>query len=184
MGLIRALVQHGSALVSAKLGRCSKCMGLSLAGAILGWVVVAAVLVYLPRFEFANLLILWPASFTALWFLHITTFATRGVISAYREESSSQAPNGAGFTTFSRRRAVAMFGSGVAFAAFLSLAAGPMRAFGACGASTCCGNVGGPCAGCQGSVCVKACKFGCSSSNGGPGGICVPKHLAGSVAPC
>lgn len=122
MGLIRALVQHGSAQVSAKLGRCPKCMGLSLSGAIIGWIVLAAVLYFWPQFPFANLLTVWPLSFTALWVLHITIFGGRAVACARRETSGVATTEPAAISLISRRRMVGVFARSVCLGVLVSAA--------------------------------------------------------------
>lgn len=84
--MIRALVDYSSAQVSAKLGRCPKCMGLSLGGAVTGWLVLAGVLHIWPQFPFANLVALWPASFSALWLLHIFTYGGRALAAEHQAQ--------------------------------------------------------------------------------------------------
>lgn len=63
--------------VSAKLGRCPRCMRWSLHGAVVGWFVLAAAWIAAPALWWVVLP--WPASFTALWLLHLIVFGMRGV---------------------------------------------------------------------------------------------------------
>lgn len=63
--------------VSAKLGRCPRCMRWSLQGAMAGWLVLAAVWLVAPSLWWVVLP--WPAGFTALWLLHVFVFGRRGV---------------------------------------------------------------------------------------------------------
>jgi hypothetical protein len=168
MGSMRALIQHVSALVAAKLGRCPKCMGLSLNGAVIGWAVFAGVVHFWPQFPFMNLLVLWPASFTALWVLHLVTFGGRVVVG----ERQVMSPADHGMT---RRRMVAVFGSGVAVAVLASAAA-PLRAFGVKCGHVCCNTNGTvPCCPNQhcnpiGNSSPNGCSF--DSSGGKTNGIC------------
>ena len=75
-----------SRLLSAKLGRCPKCMRLSLRGAVVGWFVSATIYFVGPHVvlgQYANpvwpLVLIWPLSFTGLWLLHILVFGARVV---------------------------------------------------------------------------------------------------------
>ena len=163
----RVVYQRLYALVSAKLGRCSFCMGLALSGAVAGWAVLAAVMHFWPQFPFTILLVLWPASFTALWVLHVVTFGGRAVV-AERQVASIPGP------AMTRRRMVGVFGSGVALAVLAS-AATPLKAFGIGGCHSCCNPAGPPCP-CPHHHCnpLPTSPNPCSKSSGGPGGICNP----------
>jgi hypothetical protein len=161
MGSIRALVQHGSALISAKLGRCPKCMGLSLSGAVIGWAVLAGVVQFWPQFPYTALLALWPASFTALWVLHITTFGGRAVACVRRETLSVERTEPAALSLISRRGMVGLFARSVGLAALAS-AAVSVNAFAANSIPLCTCSAGtafcGGCHPCPGSVCLpKKC---------------------------
>ncbi len=123
------------ALVSAKLGRCSKCMGLSLTGAVVGWLVLAAAVYFWHAFPFAHLLAVWPVSLTALWLLHIVTFAGRGVVREVRERQQFREITPATGPTLSRRQMAKVFASGLVFAAVVSVAAAAAEAAG----NHCCG---------------------------------------------
>lgn len=149
MGLIRNLVQYGSAQVSAKLGRCSYCMGMSLTGALVGWAALAAAVLNWPQFPFVNILAVVPASFTALWLLHIFTYGGR-VVAAQRHTQPEAVP--ATGSVMTRRRMAAVFATSVGFAALAS-AGVPLRALG----SPPCKDRDKPCASssvcCPGSIC-------------------------------
>jgi len=160
MSLIRGLVQYGSAQVSAKLGRCPKCMGLSLSGAVIGWVVVAGVAYFWPQFPFMNLLVLWPASFTSLWLLHIVTSAGRTVVSARQGREAVVQGQQTTVPVFSRRQVATVFVSGAALAIVASV--GSVRqALGAGPCNECC-NSNHSCP-CHNWKCdISATKFGCT----------------------
>src|SRR5690348_17261496 len=112
MGMMRALVQHGSALISEKLGRCPKCMRLSLVGAITGWLVLVGISQFWAQFRFTSLLTVWPVSFTALWLLHILVYASREAVQVLRVERSHAAPVIG--PLYSRRRMVGVFAGSTA----------------------------------------------------------------------
>lgn len=182
MGLMRALVQYGSAQVSAKLGRCPKCMRLSLIGAISGWLVLGGIVLLQPRFPFTNLLVLWPASFTALWFLHILTYATRATVYTLRKEPSVTDAAAIISPVYSRRR---MVGAIAGSTAFVILATG-LKALGTAVAASChevCCSQTVACP-CQNFHCSGWWNGGlqqgspnhCSVSRGGLGGLCLGGH--------
>ena len=137
MGLIRALVRHGLAQASAKLGRCSYCMGMSLTGALVGWAALAAVLLNWPQFPFVNVLAVGPAAFAALWVLHIVAYAGR-VVAAQRHTPQDAIP--ATGSVMTRRRMATVFAASVGFAAVAS-AIVPLRALAnngkGCGETAC-----------------------------------------------
>ncbi len=68
-------------LASGKLGRCARCMRVSLRGALSGWTAVAAVHVASLDTRLATVALLWASSFTVLWCAHIVTYARRSVAS-------------------------------------------------------------------------------------------------------
>ena len=157
-GLIRALVDYSSAQVSAKLGRCSKCMGLSLGGAVAGWLVLVGVPHIWPQFPFANLVALWPASFSALWLLHVFTYGGR-VLAA---EHQAQREGAIRVRVMTRRRIASLFIGSAVLAIVVSIHS-------ATGWNKCCSlsGSGGACGSCvPGFACLPA----------GPGSDC--------AAPC
>jgi hypothetical protein len=93
--------------VSAKLGRCSKCFRASLFGAVLGWLAIVPTFAFIPNPE-CWIVLIWPVSFTALWVLHMLTFAQRSVV-------QRAVPN------WNRRHALAAFGSALTVAILASL---------------------------------------------------------------
>ena len=159
MGVIRALVQYGSAQVAAKLGRCGKCMGLSLIGAVLGWGVFSAVVDFWPQCPFLNVVALLPVSFTALWVLHILTYGARFVKAA---PVRHQEPMPVAGPLMTRRRmmpVLGMFAVGIGSGMFLSTRA----------AAVTCLHVGQRCGSCatpgsQNTTCVST---NCCKSRGG-----------------
>jgi hypothetical protein len=120
--------QQTSAIISAKLGRCSFCMGLALSGAVIGWAALVAVVSFWPAFPFLNFLALWPVGFTALWLLHIATFGAR-VVTLGRQETNGP--------TISRRRMVGVFANGVGLA-ILASAVSASKVLAAPKSSRCC----------------------------------------------
>ena len=151
MGSIRALYRSLSALVSAKLGTCTYCMGLSLSGALVGWAVFAGVTHVWPQLPFGHLLVLWPIAFTALWALHILTFGGRVVVAQHRGAPEADVVTS---TIMTRRRAAAIFASSVGFAVLAS-AVVPLRALGVpCGQQCCCiSTPNNPCTGTANTCC-------------------------------
>jgi len=166
--LIRALVDYSSAQVSAKLGRCPRCMGLSLGGAVTGWLALASVLHIWPQFPFANLMALWPVSFSALWLLHIFTYGGR-VVAA---EQQAQLAGTARVRVMTRRRLASLFiGSAV-----LAIGASVQSATG--WNNNCCSlshsdSACGFCA--AGSICLPAA----AGSNCGTCGLCEKTSTGG-----
>lgn len=160
MGLIRALVQYASAQASAKLGRCSYCMGMSLTGALVGWAALAAVVLNWPQFPFLNVLAVVPVAFTALWVLHLVTYAGR-VVAAERH-TQQEAPHAIG-SVMTRRRMATVFAASVGFAAVAS-ALVPLSALAdngnGCGGKVCgnakTGAITGTC--CKNFICVLPCN--------------------------
>ena len=177
MGLIRELAQHVSALVSAKLGRCPKCMGLSLSGAVLGWLVFFGTLYFWPQFPFVNVLAAVPATFTALWVLHILTFGSR-VVAA--EKRAGHVPAPATGSVMTRRRVAVVFATGVGFAALAS-AVVPLRALGqGCGMRCCLASLNGADC-CPHQFCHQLTPdatnhCGAIPSGGKTNGICMSAH--------
>ena len=71
------------ARVSAKVGRCARCMRWSLRGALLGWLAAIVAAVAVPRA--LPVVLVWPVVFTILWGGHIIVFAGRTVHASTRE---------------------------------------------------------------------------------------------------
>lgn len=151
MGLVRGLVQYGSSQVSAKLGRCAKCIGLSLSGAVVGWLAFFGILYLWPQFPFVSVLAVVPAAFTALWVLHLITYGGRAVAA---ERHTRQETIPATGPVMSRRRMATVFAASVGFAALVS-AIVPLRALGSpsqpCGQKPCNPSSPNPC--CPGHTC-------------------------------
>ncbi len=143
MSLARAAYQRLYGLASAKLGRCSICMGLSLGGAVIGWMVLATVVRFWPEFQFRNFLTLWPASFTVLWMLHIVTFGSRSVVRELREKQRALEAAPVTGPSMNRRHLMKVFASSAALAIVASAVAAP-RAL-AHGPARCCSPIGAKC---------------------------------------
>ena len=158
--LTRALIDYGSAQLSAKLGRCPKCMGLSLGGAATGWLALAGVLHIWPQFPFANLMALWPACFSALWLLHIFTYGGR-VLAAERQ---AQREGTVRFRVMTRRRLTSLFIGSAVVAIMVSVQS-------ATGWNDCCSlpGSGGTCGSCAG---TWSCQPAVSWSSCAPCGKC------------
>ena len=75
--MMKRLARRLHLFVSAKLGRCPRCMRWSLHGAAAGWLVAGGVWLVAPSLWW--ILLPWPASFTALWLLHLLVFGGRAV---------------------------------------------------------------------------------------------------------
>ena len=73
---VRTLSRRLAATWSAKLGRCSRCIQLSMRSAALGWLAVVPAHLLWPNTRFW-LLEAWTLSFTSLWLLHIIAFGWR-----------------------------------------------------------------------------------------------------------
>jgi hypothetical protein len=165
--LLRALVDYSSAQVSAKLGRCPKCMGLSLGGAATGWLALAGVLHIWPQFHFANLMALWPASFSALWLLHIFTYGGRVLAAEHQAEREGTAQ----VRVMTRRRLASLFIASAASAIVVSIQS-------AAGWNNCCSlsGSGGACGFCSaGNICQSAVPW----SSCAPCGLCEKANLGG-----
>lgn len=120
-------------LIAAKLGRCPKCFRASLAGAVFGWIAVA-ILASLPAKPVSYwLIVAFPVSFTALWLLHMFTFAGR--VAFVNNISLRASPKNA----IARRQALAIFVGGLCFAILASV---PLRARADCNGQ--CGDSGCP----------------------------------------
>lgn len=135
--------------ISAKLGRCHRCMRWSLRGALLGWIALGIARLIFPAQSY--LVLAWPVSFTALWLLHISVYALRSAVAAHgyadrpsnAPERATMAPAyGESVRWLSRRRALQTLVSGFFGAALVSLAY-PRRASAECapGWSGCGGNI-------------------------------------------
>jgi hypothetical protein len=156
--MIRALIDYSSAHVSAKLGRCPKCMGLSLGGAAAGWLALAGVLHIWPQFPFANLVALWPASFSALWLLHIFTYSGRVLAAEHQAQREGTV------RVMTRRRLASLFIGSALLAIVVSVQS-------ATGWNDCCSlpGSGGGCGSCvPGFTCQPAAPF----SRCAPCGLC------------
>lgn len=119
-----------ASLVSAKVGRCARCMRWSLRGAILGWCSVGVAQVLHVGTPIEEALLVWPACFSALWMLHITTYgARRAMATGERAESSFVAEPHVpvGGPHVHRRRVLRTFAQGAALAVIAS-ASLPSRA--------------------------------------------------------
>jgi hypothetical protein len=159
------------ALASAKLGRCFRCMGLSLTGAVAGWVVLAAAVYFWPAFPFAHLLALWPVSFTALWLLHIVTFAGRSTVREVQGTQQFPEITPATGPIMGRRQMAKVFASGLAFAAVVSVAAAAAEAAG----NHCCGGSCGSCNSgftCKPATSSSMCFFTIACGPQGTRGVC------------
>lgn len=66
-------------LISMKLGRCAKCMRLSLSLTVLAWFTVLAARLLWPTDGVWRLALVPTTGLTTLWFLHVGTFAARRV---------------------------------------------------------------------------------------------------------
>jgi hypothetical protein len=60
-----------------KLGTCGYCMRMNLRGALVGWAITVAAASF--GFNYWYLILPWPVAFTALWALHVTTYAGRSM---------------------------------------------------------------------------------------------------------
>ena len=136
-------------LVSAKLGRCARCIRLSLRGAVLGWGVLGVTHLMLPGSYVEYAILLWPVSFTSLWFLHITAYGARRAVALREGNLASTGATAAagvgdagGHPPMSRRGFLITFAQGATLAVLASLAF-PRRASADCpSGSTPCGNTG------------------------------------------
>ena len=107
------LVDRARVAISMKIGRCGRCMRLSLRGAVAGWIVLIAVSHFAPRY--GVLVSPWPISFTALWLLHIGTY---GVRAARTRQESAETEGGAHGMT--RRALFLRFAGAASFAVLVS----------------------------------------------------------------
>jgi len=128
----RLLIRQIAALVSSKVGQCGKCLRLSLRGALLGWGVATGAYVLGIAGPLLYLVLVWPASFTALWMLHVSAFAVRTVVLTGRM-GLKRAADLVNFKTaspedrtreprLSRRLALRVFCEGAGLAVLVSLA--------------------------------------------------------------
>jgi hypothetical protein len=157
----RTLFRKFFALCSAKLGRCPRCMRLSLRGALLGWIALTALHLFWPKSHFWYLGV-WALGFTFLWLLHVGAFAVRSVAAARRvehdqalrrpgDEGAVRAPIiGSKFSahTMSRREIFDIFveNAGLAMAASLSIALTDLTPMAGCiGQGDPCAPGGAPC---------------------------------------
>ncbi len=162
MERLREMSNWISQLVSAKLGRCARCMRLSLQGAIVGWVAVAGVYQIQPDGWMWSVPLVLAVPFTVLWVSHIAAYAMRAV----RREQGTQVEdqpkspmfNDRGVGVVTRRQALTLFVSGTVMGVLASLSISP-AAFavcnGRCGSGTCECNTG-RCGGNERYVCCPA----------------------------
>ncbi len=112
--MTQEIVLRVRTLVSAKVGKCAKCMRWSLRGAVLGWVALGLVWLAAPRW--APFVLVWPLSFTTLWIIHIVTFGRRVVRNVIEKNDKENGPAIPG------RRVLLRFLSASAVAAAVSAA--------------------------------------------------------------
>src|SRR5438445_11523906 len=112
-------------LVTEKLGRCPRCMRLSLAGASVGWIVFCAVELASPGSFLAHLALAGALPFSILWVVHIATFGIRLVVAVQTAPSSvgdSRATPGQSDSRAERRHFLGLFIKGATIAILASLA--------------------------------------------------------------
>jgi hypothetical protein len=85
-----ALIAKTETSFLMKLGRCARCMRLSLRGAMLSWAGVMAVYWTWPGSQIRYLALLVAAILTAVWLLHILTFAGRRVAAGAKIQGRAQ----------------------------------------------------------------------------------------------
>jgi len=110
----RAVKRIRIILVSSKVGRCARCMRLTLCGAVVGWLAFAATALFAPKLKLA--VIVLPSSFTILWLTHIVTFGVRSM-RAVRLIQPTRTDNVA---LDSRRHALLLLAQGMALATVTS----------------------------------------------------------------
>lgn len=178
---LRKILNRISQLVSAKLGRCARCMRLSLQGALVGWVAVAGAYQVNPVGWIWSVPFVLAVPFTILWLGHIAAFATREV---RRGRSTQVQPQNQGvpmtisdrgLRTANRRQALAIFVTGTVMGVLASLSvprAASAMCNGRCGSGTCECNTG-RCGGSDRYVCCPSdapylnhCDCQCYASTG------------------
>jgi hypothetical protein len=165
--------------VSAKLGRCARCMRLSLRGALIGWcgAAISDLLALGTYVEYVVLL--WVVIFTMLWLLHIMTYGARQIVATrptiWRLSQKPDAPTASvelDHYPVSRRELIGTFGRAVGLAILASLSVPlPTRAQPAVNGSGC--NNSNSCK----SNCCDPASLTCVDSNGARGrgaGCCAP----------
>jgi hypothetical protein len=103
------IVEKLRLFVSAKLGRCPRCMRWALRGAVITW--AAVIVVHYLSSNLWYWFLPLPVSFTALWCLHIATFGRRAVRAATNgetRETVSDALTRRKFLRFARAAAFAV----------------------------------------------------------------------------
>ncbi len=110
--------------VSAKLGRCVRCMRWSLRVAIVGWVAAIVAAVAAPRAM--PIVLVWPIALTILWCSHIIIFAGR---TAHASTDETRATGSAGIMP---RRTVLIMVRASIFAVLASAMTKRARAQGEC----------------------------------------------------
>ncbi len=117
------------ALLSAKLGRCVRCMRLSVRLAAAGWIAVGVAYLVDRNIRSGYLLLPWAVGFSALWCAHIVAFAARAVGGMKGSQATggqadaSVVPSQEGLQATSRRQVLVMLARAgtIAVAASLSL---------------------------------------------------------------
>jgi hypothetical protein len=109
--------------ISAKLGRCGRCMRLSLTGALIGWLAFTLASLLWPLPILRALTVIWAASFSLLWFLHLATFTVRAVTAARAVVAAAQAIDPQ-TRTYNRRQLMKLGLKGTTFAMLLSFPLG------------------------------------------------------------
>jgi hypothetical protein len=159
-------------LFLAKLGRCTRCMRLSLEGAITGWITVTILRLCLSESLVWWIVLAWPLAFTGWWFLHVVRYATwTAVRASHQKRSVSLAAHGSSpagpimGAPIKRRDVAVLLAKGATLAMLVSLPLPLLRAAGCtqlpvncsknsdCTCSGCCGQLGegGP------TVCQPTC---------------------------
>lgn len=128
-----------SGLMSAKLGRCSRCMRLSLKAALVGWAAAAVAYQIQPDGWMRTVALVFAVPFTVLWVGHVTAFATRTLLrerGAQEEGPRRHVPmiydRRSGTST--RRHALTILASGAVLGVLASL---PVPAFAYCNSDRC-----------------------------------------------
>jgi len=178
------MLQPVLAVVQRKLGRCARCMRLSLRGAVAGWAAVVLGHFAPVNTYMADLAVLWACSFTALWLAHAAAFAARTAamtrvtfVSSSNEPATAdavpmlQSATSAAPRQLPRRDVLKAYFTGTLAAALVS-ASLPLTALakGTCGASLCCcsekcaaGFTPGDCDCCDQGCCPQGFPYACYS---------------------
>jgi hypothetical protein len=126
--IVTVIIALFTGFISTKLGRCAKCMRLSLRSAVLGWSTVAISDLLLPGTLVQHVLLICAVSLTLLWSLHVIAYGARIVVAAvplssrsFRALDASPAPGCFRLSRMSRRGLVGTFGRALGLAVFASL---------------------------------------------------------------